>query len=175
MRGWTAQNRDRLNKKKMDLWHSMSEEKRKGALAKQSANYKKHREKRRLYARLYYQKKSEQIKLKVSKYRSEHLDECRRRIRENAKANRPAANARGAAYRASRIHATPKWVDRNAIRKFYDEAKRLTLSTGILHHVDHIYPLRGKEFRGLHVPWNLQVLTEHENCSKQNKVVGMKK
>lgn len=74
--------------------------------------------------------------------------------------------------RATKLLATPSWLTKDDIKKiesFYILAKNLTLSTGIRHDVDHIVPLRGKNVSGLHVPWNLQVLTSYENGSKGNK------
>ncbi|MEQ6358083.1 hypothetical protein ABNX05_26230, partial [Lysinibacillus sp. M3] len=55
------------------------------------------------------------------------------------------------------------------IEWFYQEAKRLFKDTGVAHHVDHIVPLQGKYVSGLHVPWNLQILTALEISKKSNK------
>jgi hypothetical protein len=65
--------------------------------------------------------------------------------------------------------ATPIWADRDVIKEFYIEAQRLTKETGIKHEVDHIIPIQGKLVSGLHVPANLQILTEFENISKSNR------
>ena len=65
--------------------------------------------------------------------------------------------------------ATPIWADKDAIKQFYIEAQRLTTETGIKHEVDHIIPIQGKLVSGLHVPANLQILTEFENISKSNR------
>lgn len=83
-----------------------------------------------------------------------------------ARENREKHRAKGARRRASQLQATPAWVDHAAILPFYEEAVRVSRETGIQHEVDHIVPLVGKTVCGLHVPWNLQVLTMTENRSK---------
>jgi hypothetical protein len=64
--------------------------------------------------------------------------------------------------------ASPKWRDRAKIRAIYAEAARKTEETGVVHHVDHIYPLQGVISCGLHVHQNLRVITKLENCTKSN-------
>ena len=65
----------------------------------------------------------------------------------------------------------PLWRDINKIREIYDECKRITKESGILHHVDHIVPLRGQNVSGLHVHQNLRIITADENQRKKNKLL----
>jgi len=79
--------------------------------------------------------------------------------------SRSAASRR----RAALLKATPPWVDHKAINAIYAEAVRLTEATGVPHEVDHIEPLLGRDARGLHVPWNLRVITKELNRRKGNR------
>lgn len=74
--------------------------------------------------------------------------------------------------RAKKLQATPPWLTddhKKSIAAIYRRAVQLTKETGTEYHVDHIVPLAGRNVRGLHVPWNLQVITASENHRKWNK------
>jgi 5-methylcytosine-specific restriction endonuclease McrA len=71
--------------------------------------------------------------------------------------------------------ATPKWLtaeQKLEIRFHYRMAIALSRATKIPHAVDHIVPLQGEDVCGLHVPWNMQVLTQDENLKKSNKILA---
>jgi len=68
--------------------------------------------------------------------------------------------------------ATPPWItaeQKLAIRQLYLNAQKLTKLTGERYVVDHIVPLISPEVCGLHLPWNLQVMTQEDNLKKSNK------
>ncbi len=115
--------------------------------------YRDHIEERSEYNKNYYQENSEQIKDNVNRWLNN---------------NRGLANSFKSKYRAKKLNATPSWANLDKIKAFYQEAQRLTKETGILHHVDHIIPLQGKNVCGLHVEYNLQILTYEENNQKSN-------
>ncbi len=94
-----------------------------------------------------------------------------KRMSVYGQANKDKRAARYAKYRAQKLQATPKWLTPEhyeSIRQFYTDSLELKELTGIEFHVDHIVPLQGALVCGLHVPWNLQVLTAHDNLSKSN-------
>jgi len=90
------------------------------------------------------------------------------------KRNRGVVAASVASRKAHIRQATPRWLtkeQKQQIKGFYIEADRLKTDTGIDHEVDHIVPIRGGVVHGLHVPWNLRVITAEENQKKNRKLL----
>jgi len=88
------------------------------------------------------------------------------------KLNRDKCNAYLAKYRAAKLSQTPRWLNDkhlHSIELYYSVAKWIGEILDIEVEVDHIIPLQGDNVRGLHVPWNLQLLTAKENGIKGNK------
>ena len=92
--------------------------------------------------------------------------------------NKDKIAAKAAKRRAVTKESTPSWVYKNEwysflISEIYHLSSLKTELAGIEHHVDHIVPLTGKKHPnskqyvcGLHVPWNLQVITSESNLQK---------
>lgn len=79
---------------------------------------------------------------------------------------------RTAKRRSDKLCATPPWLTDSHLMQinwFYNAAQKMSNDTGIKHDVDHIHPLKGINFSGLHVPWNLMVVTASKNRSKNNQ------
>ena len=58
----------------------------------------------------------------------------------------------------------------NEIDGIYEVARTATVETGVKHEVDHTLPIVSDLVCGLHVPWNLEVLTKSENSAKNNRL-----
>jgi hypothetical protein len=88
-----------------------------------------------------------------------------------AAANSHKVAAYAAERRARELQATPSWLtpdDFWLIEEIYDLCALRTRLTGVEHHVDHFYPLKGKTGCGLHVPFNLRVIPARLNLLKRN-------
>tara|TARA_Y100001949_G_C15672007_1_gene194338 strand:+ start:53 stop:439 length:387 start_codon:yes stop_codon:yes gene_type:complete len=94
----------------------------------------------------YKTENSEEIYLRNKKYKIENSA-----IYAYYQANREATKKR----------QTPSWADMKLIKEIY-----LNCPEG--YEVDHIHPLNKG---GLHVDYNLQYLTKHDNCVKSDKIL----
>lgn len=100
---------------------------------------------------------------------------CKEFIKRYRQKNPGWMPAQCAKRRAKKLNATPSWLseeDHWWIEEIYELASLRTRMTGIKWVVDHIVPLQGRKVCGLHVPQNLQVITESENSKKGNKFVS---
>ena len=122
--------------------------------------------------------KAEQVKAIKAAYYAANT-EVIKAARADWRRSNPDTVARFHSDRDSRLKThTPPWLspaqraEMDAIRQ---EARRLTVATGVAHTSDHIIALcaavlcKGHliEASGLEVPWNLQILTASENSQKR--------
>lgn len=134
--------------------------------------YQQNKEKRSRTAARWYalnKDRKQQVAKRWARRNPEKRKELTRRWR---KANPHVVREMAMRRYAAKGNATPKWLTaehRKQILEVYQTACLLSAFTGELHHVDHIVPLRGKDVCGLHVPWNLQILTATENLKKGNR------
>lgn len=101
------------------------------------------------------------------KYKKQHKN----RVKNWTKNNSDKNTAKATKYKNSKLNRTPKWLSKSQIKqmeKFYTKAAKLSKKYGIPYEVDHIIPLQGKNVSGLHVPWNLRVITAKQNRKKKN-------
>lgn len=107
----------------------------------------------------------ERCESEIEKYQVNKATHWTRLLRPEQKA------ALNAERRAKKLQATPPWLTyehRTLIYGFHRQSLVLSITTGVPHEVDHIIPLQSMHVCGLHVPWNLQILTATENRQKSN-------
>lgn len=180
MNNWRRNNRERANANELrrnKRWRAEHPEKwkqrsREYARRKHAAHPEIHR---RAQAK-WDAKNADAIKrISAEKYQRNKA-KCDERSRLWYLNHRDVRNAKCSRRRASLLNATPSWLTGDhwkQIRQFYSEAQRKSRQTGIEHHVDHVVPLKSPIVCGLHVPWNLQVITESENSRKRNKFIAV--
>lgn len=112
-----------------------------------------------------------QLSIQVNEWRRRNPDRWRTIARRSRIKTMDKVLFRNRQREILKLTAMPQWADKVKIQAIYEEAKRLTRETGIRHEVDHIYPLRGKTSCGLHVEYNLRIITGAENRKKFNHLL----
>ena len=123
-------------------------------------------EKRKEYMQQWHEKNKESQLEYLKQYRLDNKEY----FTQYSKDNRSRILAHTRKRQASLLQRTPPWLDRVSFAEmeFTYEYCGALRSIGLKYEVDHIVPLQGKTVSGLHVPWNLQVISEQENRSKAN-------
>lgn len=137
--------------------------------------YEKNAESERAKAMQYhydnYDKNKHKISKRVIKWQQENKEKYAEKSKRYYEKEKHRIFAWQALARAAKRNAVPKWLNKELkqkIQDFYIEARTKTKETGVNYEVDHIVPLMGDVVCGLHVPWNLRVITRFENRSKAN-------
>jgi hypothetical protein len=136
---------------------------------RQKIYVKNNKEKVDAYQKQYWL--SEKKKTKVIEWHKENAKYLKEYYKKYNQLNKSKKIAHNNKRKLTQKQRMPLWLskqDKEHIDYFYSQAQVLTKKTGIKHHVDHIVPIQGKNVSGLHVPWNLQILTAKDNLQKSN-------
>ena len=121
--------------------------------------------------RRYYEKNKEAVKARANARPKEEVNQYKKKYKqENPELYKALVSVRKRRHR----NATPAWItaeQKLAMREMYLQAQKLTKITGERYVVDHIIPLISPDVCGLHVPWNLRVITQEESLKKSNKLL----
>ena len=156
MRRYRAANPEKVRanaRRTMKAWRQRNPERTK-EIAKKS--YEKHRvaanaRTRKYHAQWYVENREEKLAANKAWYA----------------AHPGLVNAKTGKRRAGLKHATPKWLTKEQ----HAEMQNIYVVANLVHmEVDHRVPLRGENVCGLHVPWNLQLLTRELNQAKGNQL-----
>ena len=119
----------------------------------------------------YHTEEKERVSINKKKYYLDNRKEILKSRSEWGKSNPDKVNEISARKRKRKGKANLKSLStlkQSQIREIYRKCREYR-EMGFNFQVDHIVPLNGKNVSGLHVPWNLQIVTAEYNLKKGNK------
>jgi len=126
-----------------------------------------------MYSKKWYLENRESVLDRVNKYRIENKEYLKEYYKNYYYENKNKYVAFSAKRKSQKINSTPNWLNKeqeNQLKYIY-RLREILSNDYITYHVDHIIPLQNDKVCGLHVPWNLQILTAQDNLSKSNKII----
>jgi|13_taG_2_1085334.scaffolds.fasta_scaffold00468_21 hypothetical protein len=150
---------DKCKKKYASDYKKKYSEKNKKIIKEKNAKYYiENKEKIKIRNKKWASNNKDLIKQKRKRYEKRHPDRCRARIAETRFIKKACKKAFKEDYKI--------------LKKFYKKAADLEKQLGYRFNVDHIIPINHPDVCGLHVSWNLQVLSEEHNLIKNNSFDG---
>jgi hypothetical protein len=126
-------------------------------------------------SKVFRESNADRLLKKNRDYRAANRERLKEAQRAWRKANHGKVIANVTARKKRVRRATPPWLSRSQrkeIQQFYVNAAAANEALGANYQVDHIVPIVHDLVCGLHVPWNLQLLTAEENVEKSNRFDG---
>lgn len=141
---------------------------------RRAERYANNKEEARVKRKQSYIKNKEKIILQTSLWAKNNLERVKIIKNNWKKRNIGVVNSATAKRRALKFLAQPNWLtkqEKQFIGHYYTVAKNMEKLYDEKYNVDHIVPLGGKIVCGLHVPWNLRVITSGLNKNKSNRLI----
>ena len=134
--------------------------------------YERNKGSHKVNCKRYYEENREDLNLKNKINREANKEVIRVQRQKYAKENRHVFNYHSSKRRVIKAGSTPKHlvdckVEKGRLNNIYRLSKIISISTGIPHHVDHMWPLADG---GPHWSGNLQIIPAKENLEKHTKV-----
>jgi hypothetical protein len=128
----------------------------------------KDKEKKREYNKAYYEANKEAVVAYKKAYYEANKEAVAKRDKAYYEANKEASLEKSAKRKALKRNAVPKFLrnceeEKKRLQEIYKLRQLLSDATGIVYHVDHMWPLADG---GPHWSGNLQVIPAQENLSK---------
>ena len=157
---YSLENKEELNLKSCLSYHNLEPDKKKERI--QSATE-------------WNQENKDAHKKADEKWKKNNPEKRKESTRKDRQSHPYRVNSHSSTRRAKEKNALPPWLSKKAykkIDKIFKEREKIQNETGIQYEVDHIMPIDCKTSKccGIHVPWNLEVITLTANRKKGNKL-----
>lgn len=166
---YQLKNKESLKLKQNFRYHSLTPQKKQARIRSATAWNQKNPDKHLISSKTYVENNPERRQNSVQKQNQKPSQ--KKAVADWKKENPDIIRRYSAKRRNGVTEATPLWLSDEAkqeINMLYKEADRRSTNGKEPYEVDHIMPLNPRDKSkpmGLHVPWNLKVITRHDNRS----------